>query len=822
VGGTTLSENLNALLAPGLGVAILSFGIGLGIERLAGARLPNALLIPLGFCGVIALLLPGYTLGAGNGLALPLVIAAALSGLAVARGGLRSRVNPGWPGLAGLAGYALVLAPEALTGHWTWSGYNFVNDTAVHMLLADHLKGWGASLGPPPLSGAAVTVRTFLSTDYPLGSHAPLAALSGLFGTRVAILYQGYLAALFAVASMALAVLSGRGWGPGWAAMAGVVAAGANLTYQYLLQGSIKEAALLAALCAGAAVAHHAIQRERPLAAAVLVSVPLAAALDVYNVVALPYVAVLAAAAGVLALVMAGLRGAPGRWRAALRPRRRWWPPLATAAGLTAILGLPALSTLTTFYQATKSAVGTGAGSATTLGQLARPLPLSQVSGVWLDGDYRDPIVPHLASILTIAATAAILVLLIPGVLRLLADREPGPLILLASVGLTLALVGPQVSPYANGKLLAIASPAVVLVAAHGTRLPWRPWAGLAGRPWAGVGVLLAAALGAAVMVSDGLAYHDAKVAPPGRMKAIEAVGHHFEGRGLLLFNEFEEFAKYFGRPARINAPFEPLTPRLAILRTPSDLYGHYYDLDLEQLSYVESFPVVVVRRSPARSRPPANYRLAYRNSFYEAWQRTAHPVVLAHLPEQSIDSAVAPAACPDLRDLAARASPGSRLLAARPPAVVSLDVVGDPQRSPGWIPKGPRSFAPDAVQATTPGYAQGTLRLAAGGIYDVWVRGDFPRPLGVSLDGRRVGAVAGVNTPGQWLSPGARALLPGPHQVRVVRGAGGLAPGTGADELIGPVALAQRGPERLESVAPSQWRSLCGRVVDWVELVRP
>ena len=809
---TALRDNLVAILAGPLALGILCLGVGLCIERLAGARLPNALLVPLGFSGLVVLLLPGYALGAGNGLALPLALAAALAGLALARDGVRSRVWPGWPGAAAVAAFALVLAPEALTGHWTWSGYDFVNDTATHMVLADHLKGWGASLGPPPVSSAAVAVRTFLTSDYPLGSHAPLAALSGLLGTGVAVLYQGYLAAMFGVAAMALAVVSGPAPGARWAALAAAVAAAANLTYQYLLQGSIKEAALLAAVCTGAALARLPVLRQRGRAAPVLVAIPLAAALDVYNVAALPYVAFLAASIGAVRLI-ARPPAPAGRWWAALRPRRAWWAPVATTVALTGALALPALSTLTTFYRVANGAIGSGPGGSTALGVLARPLPLSQVSGVWLAGDYRFPIASGLPSALTIAATAAILVLLGPGVVRLLADREPGPLVLLVTVGLALAVVGPRVSPYANGKLLAIASPAVVLVAAHGTRM--------AGRWWPGAAAVLAGVLVVAVLVSDGLAYHDAKVAPTPRMQAIQAVGRRVAGRGAVLFNEFEEFAKYFGRPARIDAPFEPLTPRLAALRDgTAPVYGYYYDLDLEQLSYVESFPVVVVRRSPARSRPPANFRLVYRNSFYEAWQRTAHPLVLSHLSEQGPDSAVAPVRCPDVQALAAHAPPGTRLVAADPPPVVSLDVVHDPSRSPGWIPKG--SFAPDTVQATTPGHAGGPVRLPASGTYDAWVRGDFPRPVSVTLDGRPLGSVAGVNTPGQWLVAGARPVPAGPHLLRVTRGGGRPAPGDGADELIGPVALALRGPERLESVIPVRWRSLCGRELDWVELVAP
>ena len=43
-------------------------------------------------------------------------------------------------------GYILVLAPVVASGRWTWTGYNFVNDTSVQLLLAQHLPAHGFDL----------------------------------------------------------------------------------------------------------------------------------------------------------------------------------------------------------------------------------------------------------------------------------------------------------------------------------------------------------------------------------------------------------------------------------------------------------------------------------------------------------------------------------------------------------------------------------------------------------------------------------------------------------------------------------------------------
>jgi hypothetical protein len=162
---------------------------------------------------------------------------------------------------------------------------------------------------------------------------------------------------------------------------------------------------------------------------------------------------------------------------------------------------------------------------------------------------------------------------------------------MLGMIALVLLIVYPRVSPYAQGKLLAIGGPAVVFCA-------FLLLAGARGRlvPPA---LLLAGGLAAAIWASDLLAYSHDRVAPTSRMQAIEQTGDHFRGEGLVLWNEFEEYSKYFARAARISVPFEAVTPQQVQLRKPTYFYGHYFDLDEEVLPFVEAYPL-------ARGQPPA------------------------------------------------------------------------------------------------------------------------------------------------------------------------------------------------------------------------
>ena len=83
---------------------------------------------------------------------------------------------------------------------------------------------------------------------------------------------------------------------------------------------------------------------------------------------------------------------------------------------------------------------------------------------------------------------------------------------------------------------------------------------------------------------------------------------------------------------------------------------------------------------------------------------------------------------------------------------------------------------------------------------------------------------MSGSNTPSQWLQAASLYLRAGPHRLRVLKAAGHrhFGPQEWGIGIIGAVALQAEAPERLQTLASSRWRSLCGTQADWVELVRP
>ena len=782
---------------------LVCLGCGLALERVLRIRMSNALLLPLGLCVAFTLVYPGYAAGAGDALAIVLLVGVGLAGLVFAKDGLRARLNPGWAGAAGLGIYLLYMLPVIAYGHWTWSGYDFVNDSAFEMLLASHIKGYGLTLGNIPLTSEQQFLMSYLNSGYPLGTQSLLGTFSGLTDTDVAVLYQGFIASLAGLAAVALAsamqgLLSARR-----AALAGAAALAANLTYQYALQGAIKEIGLLATLCAGVAVGREALKLGRPYAGAVMLAVVAAAAMATYDAVAVPFLGALLLFLG---LGLMFVRRSP--------PRLDWSGPLVVGLGLAVLLSIPSLVSFKTFFNVASAGQGTTGAGASQFGQLLRVLPLSQLSGVWLAGEYRLAIASHHAGLLTTLATVVVFLAIVPCVVWALMRRQVAVPVAIGMVGLVLLVVFPRVSPYAQGKLLAVCGPLVVLAGVAGLLCLRGPRAGL-------IGLLAAGGVSLAILASDVLAYSHGRVAPTARMEAISETGDHFAGRGLVLWNEFEEYAKYFARAAKISVPFEALTPQQVQLRAPTYFYGHYFDLDEELLPFVEGYPIIVTRRSPSASRPPANYKLVYENAYYLGWERMATPQVLEHLPLQQQYSPSLPIQCSALRAIVAKAPHGARLVVATAPEVSWFAPLADLERSAGWVADPNQS---GAVETRTGGHAEGVLTVKHEGTYRLWVQGDFPRPVQVQIDGRTVGSVSGANTPGQWLGAATLHLRPGKYHSRVVIVAGHrhFGPGEWWPGTLGAVELQSEAPERMSTLALSRWRSLCGKEADWVEVVRP
>jgi hypothetical protein len=437
------------LLFPAL-LALLSLGLGLLVERVSGARLPGALLIPTGLAAIIVVARAAMAWDLTAELATPLVVIGAIAGLALGWPRLRPAGIDRWAAATALAVFALFAAPVVLGGSASFAGYTILGDTAVHFVLADRIASHGTSLAGLDPSSYRQTLEAYLGSGYPLGAHAALAAVRPLAFADVAWVFQPFLAFIAAALALTVVGLLQEVVESGWRrAAVAALAAQPALVYAFAMQGSVKELITLwlVALFTALAVGRHVV----PLAVAAAAGV---------------------AAIGIAVAVWLGPVLLVGLWLIARAPPRDLRRTAEVALGFCLLLGLlclPTLLDLGDYLDVTRTVVT----AQEELGNLFGPLNLAQVFGVWLTGDYRilptaGPGIDKLE--VTYALIGLVAVAALFGSAWLVRRRALGPLLFLAVSLVGLVYVTRTGSPWAVAKALAIASPAVLLVAARADR----------------------------------------------------------------------------------------------------------------------------------------------------------------------------------------------------------------------------------------------------------------------------------------------------------------------------------------------------------------
>jgi hypothetical protein len=115
-------------------------------------------------------------------------------------------------------------------------------------------------------------------------------------------------------------------------------------------------------------------------------------------------------------------------------------------------------------------------------------------------------------------------------------------------------------------------------------------------------------------------------------------------------------------------------------------------------------------------------------------------------------------------------------------------------------------------------------VTVPAAGRYIAWLGGDWDGRSSIAVDGHEVGALRmELNWPGVFSELGRTTLSAGKHIVTIHSERGGWRPGSAATPYsYGPAALsAVDTREPVETIAPKDARSLCGRRLDWVEALR-
>ncbi len=779
-------------------------GCGLTVERVAGWHLPGALIASIG----LALVIATATLTTYEASTAPfttaLVVLLALAGYVTSIGRVRElRLEP-WMLAVGLSVFVVLAAPVVLSGNATFLGYFVLNDASVHFALINQLLAHGRDLSSVPPSALSAVLQSYVSTNYPIGSQVALGAVRPLVAQNVAWIFQPYIAVILSLGAVALyQLLDGVVRSRPLRALCAFIAAQPGLVYAFYLEASIKELTTTWILTLLVLIVLATLQGKLGPRRLVPLAIVTVAALDVLDLAIVPWVGVPLAVFAVLAV---------WRERDVLRraPKRRLALMSAGCAVALAAIASPIIASARTFFNVA-TGVLTQSGD---LGNLVTPLLRWQMLGIWPSGDFRFAVVNHYR--VTYALLGVALVSAVLGAAWAVRRRAGAPVLLLAGNGIAALYLLSRGSPYASAKVMTIFSLTVMLmvmlgaVALHDSGRRLEGW---------GLAVLLAAG----VLWTNAVAYRGASVAPRARLAELASIGSRFAGQGPAFYNQSDEFAiDFLGAEAATDPVFGAPTARPGLPpRLPQQLRLPWDPDELDQ-SYLQSFPLLVLGRSPLDARPPANYRLAYRGRFYEVWRRTATPHVLEQVAlGGALDPAAVPS-CATVMGLARRAARERAQLAYVVGAPLSTLVPTQARRPDNWgeVSGEPYSLIPRQEA----GAIVGTVQVQRAGRYDAWLQGSFSQPVQLWIDGHRVGSASyDLGPPGHSVPIGELSLRAGTQKLSIVVPHNSLAPGvTLANQTLGPLTLAPSADAQpVDEVDPADARSLCGRSLEWIEIVR-
>jgi hypothetical protein len=508
---------------------------------------------------------------------------------------------------------------------------------------------------------------------------------------------------------------------------------------------------------------------------------------------------------------------------------------IAWLAGFTIVLALPLWTVVASLLGNRGNFVGqlfsSGESTAVRLGNLVRPLKVTQLAGIWPVGDFR-----HIPSTVpTVLLLACSLLAALGGLYVAVRRRQFGvPLFVFIALAACAISYLAGATPWIIGKTLAFDSPAVLTASVGGAALLWQRHR---------IGVAAIAVLAAGVLWSNLLAYHDVLLAPRDRLAEFQHIAQLVKGHGPAFINEYEVYAdRHFLRDGEPVEPAEYRPVDLPVLSGVLLTKGAYADLDSFAPATLAPYRSIVIRRSSVESRPPSNYVLRWQGRYYQLWQSAGPTRILEHVPlgdsrrlpycGPAEGGAPTLAACPvepvgippcsQVQQLAgvARVQHGRLLAYQRPDPIVAR---GDQMVWPGGWYHNP---AAHTLTALTPGTATAHIGVDVSEPYELWLGGSFARGFEVNVDGRRVGSTGNelANPGGGYVHIADLSLPAGVHKITLTYPQASLSPGSGDDTMTTLSALVLEpmvSPvTKMLSVDPAHARTLCGRPLDWIEAV--
>ena len=775
----------------------VALGLSFGVELISGTRLPWAVRPAMGLAVMILVAQLFVSADATAELAIPIVVGLGAFGLAMGwSAGLFKGPVPVWGIGAALGVYLVYGAPVLLIGRADLGG--------LHQARRHRQPGWRSAITPSSSVAAwrgfepstwEALIEINISTGYPIGSFVPMALIGTVTGQDVAWTVQPSMAVLAAMLALLLyeylrSLISG-------AAVRAVVAflgAQSAMLLGYTLWGGMKEVTAAVLLALGPLVAWAAIEQRGARWPWVLP-----------GLVAAAFVGVLGPGGAVWILLTMGplLAEAWRRLGRAAALSLAW-----RAAALALVVTVPQIVTPNGIFDPFQAFLF----EETELGNLAGPLSIQHVMGVWPARDFRlDPDFKTGVTVLAIALAG----LAWFAVYTAYRDRRPPlPAYVVGGVA-AFALVYALGSPWIDGKGMAIISPALLTAGLAGAVL-------LVQRTSRNIeGWLLGALTAGLILYTSFLFYQGAFLAPREEHRELERIGEEFEGRGPALVTEGSIYGpRHFLR--RLDAENAKDLRRRPVTLTDGGLPDDVPFLDTDAIATegLEPYNLLVIRRSPVSSRPPGDFRLVEAGKYYEVWERTGSsgsggaPLERLPLGEPPLESAAVPD-CEAVAALAAGAGPGGTLLAARPADKFVIDLA---------TASAPESWTVDEASRVIPdssGELEAEIEVLSAGEYTVWVGGNILGELEVSVGDETAPPRRQALNQNLYEPFGPFELDVGPQTIALSYSDSRLHPGAGSDPSpLGPIIVerVQPGDRGTVSLEPSQYRRLCGESWDWIE----
>jgi hypothetical protein len=367
------------------------------------------------------------------------------------------------------------------------------------------------------------------------------------------------------------------------------------------------------------------------------------------------------------------------------------------------------------------------------------------------------------------------------------------------------------------------------------------------------LGPIVMLIIGVGVLWSNVLAYSDATIAPRARLAELQHVGELVKGKGPTFLNQYEAYGdRHF---LREGAPVEPAEYRPVVLPLRNGAVltkSAWANLDAFPLSTLLPYRSIVTMRAPVESRPPSLWHLVWQGKYYQLWQRPASATspILEHIPYGEPNehpycgnaergsteplcalNPVSVPSCPQIHVFAQRAANEHAHLLAYQRAAPDV-VRGDEVRWPAaWLHE-PNSHS---LLATTPGTAVGGIAIPTTQTYELFLGGSFGRGFEVKVDGHKIATVKDQLTGFLSYIPVAKLhLTRGVHHFEYTYPQADATPGNGETLGTGMWAPAARWTtlnsvvlqpldypsSELISVSPAEASRLCGRPLEWVEIV--